>query len=125
MQIRAFQRRAALAVGGMAAVTAMSAVLAPAAGADGYVGAIAISDSHKRYGRTTDAATKSAATAAAISTCGYTDCKVLVTFTACGAVAENDTAYAGGVGATLTAAEIDAVKNLGGGSGTIDAWGCN
>ncbi len=125
MELRAFQRRATVAVGSMAAITAMSAVLAPAAGADGYVGGIAISDAHKVYGRALYASTKSAAVAGAISACGQSDCKVLVTFTDCGAVAENATAYAGRSGPTLTAAEVDAVNNLGGGSGTIDAWGCN
>lgn len=129
MEMRAFQRRASVVVGSMAVatgmVTAMSAALAPTAGADEQIGAIAISDSHKVYGRALHASTKSAAMSAAMSSCGYSDCKVLVTFTACGAVAENDVKYAGGTGPTLSAAEVDAVKNLGGGSGTIDAWGCN
>lgn len=125
MELRAFQRRAAVVVGSMAVVTTMSAVLAPAAGADDQWGAIAISDSHKVYGRTLHASTRSAAMSGAASACGYSDCKVLVAFTACGAVAENAVKYAGGTGPTLTAAQLDAVKNLGGGSGTIDAWGCN
>lgn len=125
MEMRALQRRVAVTVGSMAAVTAMTAALAPVASADDQVGAIAISDAHKVYGRALHAATKAAAIAGATSACGYSDCKVLVTFSVCGAVAENATAYAGGTGPTLQAAEIDAVKNLGGGSGTIDAFGCN
>jgi Domain of unknown function (DUF4189) len=125
MQMRAVPRRVAVVLGSMAAVTAMSAALAPTAGADGQWGAIAISDAHKVYGRTLHASTKSAAMSGATSACGYSDCKVLVAFTACGAVAENAVKYAGGTGPTLTAAQLDAVKNLGGGSGTIDAWGCN
>jgi hypothetical protein len=125
MEMSAFQRRAAVVVGSMAAAIAMTAALAPAARADDQWGAIAISDAHKVYGRALHASTKPAAQAAATSTCGYSDCKVLTTFHQCGAVAENATAYAGGSGSTLQAAEIDAVKNLGGGSGTIDAFGCN
>ncbi|MDT5349148.1 MAG: hypothetical protein QOH91_2435 [Mycobacterium sp.] len=125
MQMRAFQRHAAVVVGSMAAVTAMCAALAPTAGADDEFGAIAISDPHKVYGRSLHASTPSAAKSGAMSACGYSDCKVLTTFTACGAVAENAVKYAGGSGPTLTAAELDAVRNLGGGSGTIDAWGCN
>jgi hypothetical protein len=125
MQMRAFQRRAAVVVSSMAAVTAISAALAPAAGADGYVGAIAISDAHRVYGRALHYSTKSAAESAAVGTCGYSDCKVLVTFTDCGAVAENAVKYAGGYGPTLSDAEAAALSNLGGGGGTIDAWGCN
>lgn len=125
MELRAFQRRAAVAVGSMAMVTAMSAVVAPPASADDQWGAIAISDAHKVYGRTLHASTKSAAMSGATSVCGFSDCKVLVAFTACGAVAENAVKYAGGTGPTLTAAQLDAVRNLGGGSGKIDAWGCN
>jgi hypothetical protein len=125
MQMHAFQRRAVVAVGSMAVVTAMCAALAPTAGADSEVGAIAISDAHKVYGRTLHASTAAAANAGALSACGYSDCKVLVTFPQCGAVAENAVKYAGGLGATLTEAELDAVRHLGGGSGTIDAWGCN
>lgn len=51
------------------------------------------------------------------------DCKVLTSFTACGAVAANDRAYQGGVGPTLAAAMKDALTKLGG--GYIDTWACN
>src|ERR1700730_10287579 len=123
MQMRAFQRHAAVVVGSMAAVTAMCAALAPVAHADGQVGAIAISDAHKVYGRSLHPSTEAAAKSGALSACGYSDCQVLVVFAQCGAVAENAVKYAGGHGATLTEAEVNAVRNLGGGSGTIDAWG--
>jgi hypothetical protein len=125
MEMRAFQRRAAVVVSSMAAVTAISAALAPAVGADSSLGALAISDAHRVIGRALHYSMKEAAEAGAISACGFSDCKVLVTFADCGAIAENPTKYAGGYGPTLTAAEAAAVANLGGGSGTIDGWGCN
>lgn len=61
--------------------------------------------------------------ATAVKSCGYSDCKVLTSFTACGAVAANDRAYQGGVGPTLAAAMKDALTKLGG--GYIDTWACN
>lgn len=125
MEMRAFQRRAAIVVSSMAAVTAISAALAPTAGADDQWGALAISDPHRVVGRALHASTKSAAEAGAMSACGFSDCKVLTVFNECGAIAENAVKYAGGHGATLTEAEANAVANLGGGSGTIDGWGCN
>ncbi|OBF83603.1 hypothetical protein A5791_03170 [Mycobacterium sp. 852002-51163_SCH5372311] len=125
MEMRAFRRHAAVVVSSLAVVTAMSATLAPTARADDQHGAIAVSPAHRVYGRALHASTKSAADAGAMSACGYSDCKVLVDFTNCGAVAENATMYMGGYGNTLTEAELAAVRNLGGGSGTIVAWGCN
>lgn len=67
--------------------------------------------------------TRAAAEATAVKSCGYSDCKVLTSFTACGAVAANDRAYQGGVGPTLAAAMKDALTKLGG--GYIDTWACN
>lgn len=66
---------------------------------------------------------RAAAEATAVKSCGYSDCKVLTSFTACGAVAANDRAYQGGVGPTLAAAMKDALTKLGG--GYIDTWACN
>jgi hypothetical protein len=123
MQMRAFQRHAAVVVGSMAAVTAMCAALAPTAGADDEFGAIAISDPHKVYGRSLHASTPSAAKSGAMSACGYSDCKVLTTFTACGAVAAKDHEYQGGIGPDLSAAMKDALSKLSG--GYIDTWACN
>lgn len=70
-----------------------------------------------------DYPTRAAAEATAVKSCGYSDCKVLTSFTACGAVAANDRAYQGGVGPTLAAAMKDALTKLGG--GYIDTWACN
>jgi hypothetical protein len=124
MEMTAFQRRAAVALLSMAAATAMSTALAPAATADGYVGAIAYSRGGGMYGRAWDAPTKAAAVSAAMSACGYTDCQVLVTFTNCGAIAYDAAGdRQGGFGPTLGAAEQDALNRLGG--GWIDTWACN
>ncbi|WP_232065415.1 DUF4189 domain-containing protein [Mycobacterium shinjukuense] len=109
----------------VAAVTAMIIALAPAAGADTVVGAIAYSPSGKVFGRVKDAPSRAAAESAALSACGYADCKVLVTFTECGAIAENSRGdHAGGYGPTLAAAEKDAINTLGT-PGWIGTWYCN
>ncbi|WP_031734773.1 DUF4189 domain-containing protein, partial [Mycobacterium tuberculosis] len=89
--------------------------------ADVY-GAIAYSGNGS-WGRSWDYPTRAAAEATAVKSCGYSDCKVLTSFTACGAVAANDRAYQGGVGPTLAAAMKDALTKLGG--GYIDTWACN
>jgi hypothetical protein len=125
MALTAFQRRAAVAVANVAAVTATIIALAPAAEADGYWGAIAHSRSGSLFARTKDAPSKAAAESAAMGACGNSDCKVLVTFTECGAVAENSNGdFAGGYGATLAAAEQDAANTLGT-AGWIGTWYCN
>ncbi|HTQ22391.1 DUF4189 domain-containing protein [Mycobacterium sp.] len=125
MEMRAF-RRAAVVVGSMAAVTAMSAALAPSATADDQHGALAIFPPKQVAGRSLHASTKAAADAGALSACGYSGCQVLVDFTQCGAIAQRDTNYVGGYGATLTEAELNAAKNLGGsGTASIVVWGCN
>ncbi len=110
---------AALTTGG--AALAIGAVTVPAAHANAGYGAIAYS-SNGAWGRGLDDPSQATADNIAVSYCGYTDCKVLARFTACGAVAYNWVTYQGGNGATLAAAESDALARLGG--GWIDSWGC-
>lgn len=129
MKTTAFQLRVATGVGTVAAVTAISTALAPVAAANpDEWGAIAISDSAKVAGKTWDAPTQAAADSAAMSYCGHSDCKLMVDFKSpthnCGAVAMGATKYQGGYGATLAAAEQDALSSLGE-SGTIISWACN
>ena len=116
------RRRFAVAMASAASAIAMAVALAPAAQADGLYGAIAYS-SNGSWGRAWDGPTAAAAQAAAVKGCGYTDCKVLTTFTGCGAVAYNGKQYQGGHGDTLSAAMKSAISQLGG--GYIDTWACN
>lgn len=120
-----FPRAAVVALTNVAAVTATLIALAPAAQADGNYGAIAYSPSGQLFGRTKDAPSRAAAESAAMGACGKSDCKVLVSFSECGAVAENNAGdHAGGYGSTLLAAEQDAMKRLGT-AGWIGTWLCN
>jgi hypothetical protein len=114
------RRRLAVAVASVAAATAMT--LAPEASADDQHGAIAYSGNGS-WGRAWDYPTKAAAEATAVKSCGYSDCKVVTSFTACGAVAANGTAFQGGVGPDLSSAMKDAIAKLGG--GYIDTWACD
>lgn len=117
------RRRFAVAVAGVATAAATTVTLAPApANAADVYGAIAYSGNGS-WGRSWDYPTRAAAEATAVKSCGYSDCKVLTSFTACGAVAAKDRAYQGGVGPTLAAAMKDALTKLGG--GYIDTWACN
>lgn len=111
-----------LALGCLAGGAAIAVALAPAAqGADSY-GAIAYSP-NGTWGRSHAYPTKAAAEATAIKSCGSAECKVLTTFTACGAVAVKDKDYQGGTGADLSAAMKDALAKVPG--GYIDTWACN
>jgi hypothetical protein len=116
------RRRLAVAIASAAAATALTVASAPAAEADGLYGAIAYSGNGS-WGRAWDGPTTEAARAAAIRGCGYTDCKVLVAFTACGAVAINGNRQSGGYGANLSLAMKDALSHAGG--GYVDTWACN
>lgn len=116
------RRRLAVAVARVAAAAAAMVALAPTAAATDSYGAIAYS-SNGSWGRSHAYPTKAAAEATAVKSCGYTDCKVLTTFTACGAVAAKDKDYKGGTGPDLTAAMKDALSKLPG--GYIDTWACN
>ncbi|KZS81515.1 hypothetical protein A4G29_06430 [Mycobacterium kansasii] len=104
------------------ATTAATVAPAPAARATDSYGAIAYS-SNGSWGRSWAYPTKAAAEATAVKSCGYSDCKVLTSFTACGAVAAKDRDYKGGTGANLSAAMKDALSKLDG--GYIDTWACN
>ncbi|ORA14585.1 DUF4189 domain-containing protein [Mycobacterium asiaticum] len=116
------RRRLASAVARVAAAAAVTVALAPTAqGADTY-GAIAYS-ANGSWGRSHAYPTKAAAEATAVKSCGYSDCKVLTTFTACGAVAAKDREYQGGTGPDLSAAMKDALSKLSG--GYVDTWACN
>ncbi|OBK21175.1 hypothetical protein A5634_10715 [Mycobacterium asiaticum] len=120
-----FPRRAALAVMNVAAATVTLVALPPVAHADNQFGAIAYSPSGRLFGRTKDAPSSAAAQSAALGACGNSDCKVLVVFRECGAIAENKAGdHAGGYGSTLLAAEQDAMKRLGT-AGWIGTWLCN
>lgn len=116
------QRRIAVAVARCAAAAAMAVTLAPVADAAESYGAIAYSDNGS-WGRSSGYPTTAAAEATAVKSCGHSDCKVLTTFTACGAVAAKDGDYKGGVGDDLSAAMKDALAKLDG--GYIDTWACN
>jgi hypothetical protein len=116
------RRRIAMAVASVATATAMTLTLAPEASADEPHGAIAYSGNGS-WGRAWDYPTKAAAEATSVKSCGYSDCKVVTSFTNCGAVAANGKAFQGGVGPDLASAMKDALTKLGG--GYIDTWACN
>lgn len=104
------------------AAAALAVGLAPAAQAADSYGAIAYSADGTKWGRSHSYPTSAAAEATAIKSCAA-DCKVVITFTQCGAVAAKGTERQGGSGATLSAAMDDAKKKLSG--GYIDTWSCN
>jgi hypothetical protein len=116
------RRRFTVAVASVATAAAMTVALAPTAGAADQYGAIAYSGNGS-WGRAWDYPTAGAAQATAVKNCAYSDCKVLTSFTGCGAVAYNGTTYQGGHGNTLSAAMKSALTQLGG--GYIDNWACN
>jgi hypothetical protein len=105
-------------------VTAVASTvpLAPSASAGGGWGAIAYAFSGA-WGRSQNYPTAPSAQQTAINYCGYSDCQVLVTFNACGAVAANGFVRGGGFGPDLGAAMADAQHKIGG--GWIDSWACN
>lgn len=119
---RPSRRRPAIAVARVAAaVAALAVALAPAAEAADSFGAIAYSPDGT-WGRSHGYPTRAAAEATAVKSCGA-ECKVLITFTECGAVAAKDREYKGGTGRDLNAAMKDAQSKLPG--GYIDTWACN
>ncbi|WP_151834816.1 DUF4189 domain-containing protein [Mycobacterium avium] len=67
--------------------------------------------------------TQAAANQAAVERCGDIDCKVIINFNLCGAVAYDGATYQGGRGYTRQMAEDDALNRLGGGK--IVNWVCN
>ena len=116
------RRRVAVAFARLAMVSAASLALAPGAYAADSHGAIAYA-SDGSWGRSRGYPTKAAAEATAVKSCGHSDCKVLTSFTACGAVARKDRDYTGGTGPDLSAAMKDALSKVPG--GYIDTWECN
>lgn len=129
-----YLRRAALGVAGLAAVAATSVALVATAGAHDvsipelpippriYYGAIAYAPTGE-VGIARRKVSSSLAEVTAMQQCGVNGCKVLSSFTRCGAVAYNGAKYQGGTGYTRAAAEQDALNSLGG--GRIVIWACN
>jgi hypothetical protein len=122
MTISIHRRRFVVAVAAMTTAVATTVAGAPTAGADGLYGAIAYTVTGW-WGRSMDYPTAGAAQQTALNYCGYSDCRVLVTFTACGAVAANGRVRSGGFGDNLNAAMRDARNKVGG--GWIENWACN
>ncbi|KPN45923.1 DUF4189 domain-containing protein [Mycobacterium intracellulare] len=75
------------------------------------------------WGRTRDYAFRAQAEQVALEKCGRKDCKLVITFQRCGAVAYDGSTYQGGSGFALSVAENDALERLGGGK--IVNWACN
>ena len=117
------RRSAAVTLSTIAAAVLTVAVSAPAANAyTNYYGAIAVS-SNGATGRAWDYSSETAASNAAESFCGYTDCESLTTFVnGCGAIAYDGSTYQGGRGDSLWEAQRSARSRLGG--GTIVSWVC-
>ncbi|OBK26832.1 hypothetical protein A5634_24420 [Mycobacterium asiaticum] len=59
----------------------------------------------------------------ALERCGVDSCRIVSSYTQCGAVAHDGATYHGGYGPTRQAAEQHAVANLGGGWPVI--WACH
>ena len=123
MSTRNIRRRAALAVAGTAAAVALSTVTAPMGHADLYFGAIAYAP-NGAAGTAYDWPSRPTAEQGSLDACGYSDCKVLSSFSQCGAVAYDGNVFQGGTGPTLALAEGDALARIGSG-GWIDSWACN
>jgi hypothetical protein len=122
MSTRNIRRRAVLAVAGTAAAVALSTLTAPVGNAELSYGAIAYAPNGS-VGTALDWSSRPVAEQGSLDACGYDDCKVLSSFSQCGAVAYDGNAFQGGTGPTLAAAEGDAMGRLGG--GWIDSWACN
>ncbi|WP_081283244.1 DUF4189 domain-containing protein [Mycobacterium asiaticum] len=78
-------------------------------------GAIAYSPSTSAWGTSRRYQVKSQAERVALEKCGEKDCRVLVSFNLCGAVASDGSNYQGGAGLSRQAAEQNALNRLGGG----------
>lgn len=130
-------RRTAFAVIGLAAALLMTIALIRPAGAylnddlitgrilpppTTYYGAIAYAP-NGAWGKSWSHRTRAQAEASALQQCGIGSCKVLSSFTRCGAVAYDGTSRHGGHGPNRRMAEEDAIIRLGG--GWIDNWACN
>ncbi|MDP7725182.1 DUF4189 domain-containing protein [Mycobacterium sp. TY814] len=78
-------------------------------------GAIAYSPSSGAWGTSRGYQVKSQAEQVALAQCGVNDCRVIISFNLCGAVAFDGANYQGGTGLSRQAAEQDAMNRLGGG----------
>ncbi|GLB86783.1 DUF4189 domain-containing protein [Mycobacterium kiyosense] len=78
-------------------------------------GAIAYSPSTGAWGTSRGYQVKSQAERVALDQCGENDCRVIISFNLCGAVASDGSNYQGGTGLSRQAAEQDALNRLGGG----------
>nr|VTP03929.1 hypothetical protein BIN_B_05311 [Mycobacterium riyadhense] len=131
------RRQAALALATLTAAAAMAVTLSAPAGATGNgalpalpplpqairYGAIAVAPNTGAVGKSWRHRTRADAQYAALRKCGVTSCKVLSSFTRCGAVAHDGSNHQGGTGPTRARAENDAIARLGG--GWIVTWACN
>lgn len=77
-------------------------------------GAIAYSP-NGAWGRSQGYPVKTQAEQVALAQCGEKDCRVVISFNLCGAVASDGSNYQGGTGYTRAMAEADALTRLGGG----------
>ncbi len=111
-----------IALGVVASAVAVISVAAPAQadrGPDGhYYGAIAISTDNPEDATvgyiTARYPSQAAADRAALEGCGYSNCWIIVRYVdGCGALAERDGRYLGGVGATQAEAERAAIAAFG------------
>lgn len=78
-------------------------------------GAIAYSPSTGAWGTSRGYQVKLRAERVALDQCGENDCRVIISFNLCGAVASDGSNYQGGTGLSRQAAEQDALNRLGGG----------
>ncbi|KQH79971.1 hypothetical protein AO501_07470 [Mycobacterium gordonae] len=78
-------------------------------------GAIAYSPSTGAWGTSRGYQVKTQAERVAVEQCGENDCRVIISFNLCGAVASDGSNYQGGTGLSRQAAEQDALNRLGGG----------
>ncbi|QLL06198.1 DUF4189 domain-containing protein [Mycobacterium vicinigordonae] len=124
---RSPRRRLTIAAARMAGGIAIAVALTPVAHAADSYGAIAYSP-NGMWGRSHTIASKEDAEATALKSCGASDCKVMISFTGCGAVAAKNGAgtakeYQAGIGPDLRTAMKDALGKLP--DGYIDTWACN
>ncbi|BDB43912.1 MULTISPECIES: DUF4189 domain-containing protein [Mycobacterium] len=120
------RRRLTVTVARLVGGAAIAVALAPAVQAADSYGAIAYAP-NGMWGRSHGTPAKEDAEAAAVKSCGSTECKVMISFTGCGAVATKggggDTEYQAGTGPDLRTAMKEALGKLPG--GYIDTWSCN
>ncbi|NLG47185.1 DUF4189 domain-containing protein [Gordonia sp. (in: high G+C Gram-positive bacteria)] len=124
MNIRKRLAAAALVAVGFGTALTVPTVVDPApAAAANYYGALALSPSTGATGRALDYPDWSSASNAALSWCGYTDCKVVVRMrNACGAIAKSNSYWGYGWAANLYTAQSNALYYSGG--GYIHDWAC-